>query len=238
MTELMPAVGRLAQQLVVLHVVQVQRHRHRGRLGDRRGGGGDRGQPPVMEADRVLADLQDHRSVGLLGALDHGFGVLQGDDVEGADRDVARGGAVDQLTRGDQRHIDLPFAADRLTKSNVTRRYTAIQRQQATKSTEHIDADVAGRVGRRHDVLQGGGHDAGGTGGGLGPRPHAVDDRRARHPDRSRGAGRGRPVRVVRARSPPRRHDRAARPHRGSRGREHGRVGGAAGRATATRSHR
>ncbi len=109
MTELIAGGRRLAEQLVVLHVVQVQRHRHRGRLGDRRGGRGDRGQPPVVEADRVLADLQDHRGVGLLGPLDHGLGVLQGDDVEGADRDVARGGAVDQLTRGDQRHVDRPF---------------------------------------------------------------------------------------------------------------------------------
>ena len=108
----MPVPSDLAEQLVVLHVVQVQRHRHRGRLGDRRRGGRDRGQPPVVEADRVLADLQDHRSVDPLGPLDHGFGVLQSDDVEGADRDVLRGGAVDQLTRGDQRHIDLPSGGD------------------------------------------------------------------------------------------------------------------------------
>jgi hypothetical protein len=66
----------------------------------------------VVEADRVLADLQDHRSVHPLGTLDHGFGVLQTDDVEGADRDVPGGGAVDQLARADQRHIDLPFVGN------------------------------------------------------------------------------------------------------------------------------
>ena len=108
MTELMPRPAALAEQVVVLHVVEVQRHRHGGVLGDRRRGGGDRAQPAVVEAHRVLADLQDHRGFDALGALDDRFGVLQRDDVEGADGQVVRDGAVDQLTGGDQRHGDRP----------------------------------------------------------------------------------------------------------------------------------
>jgi hypothetical protein len=74
----------------------------------------------VVEAHRVLADLQDHRGVDALGAFDDRFGVLQRDDVEGTDGEVVRGGAVDQLTGGDQGHGDRPSAGLTASQRNAT----------------------------------------------------------------------------------------------------------------------
>ena len=202
-------------------------------------------QPPVVEADRVLADLQDHRGVDLLGALDHGFGVFQGDDVEGADRDVARGGAVDQLTRGDQRHIDLPFVGtgpglDRSpTERDDTQQYKDTQAtksnttvRSATMQTWLVGLDV-GTTSCKAVVMTPDGRE---VASGRAPTPWTTTG--PRHPDRGRGAGGGRPGRAGRRGRRRGAHDRAARAHRGCRGGQHGRVGSPAGPRRQPRSHR
>ena len=65
-------------------MVELDGHGH-GRLpGDRQGGQGDRLEPAVV-ANRVLADLEDHRGVGPFGTGHDGLPVLELDHVEGAD---------------------------------------------------------------------------------------------------------------------------------------------------------
>src|SRR5689334_17604033 len=92
------------QQLFVLDVVEVDRNGDGGRGGDSCGRGGDGRQPPVMKLHGVVADLQDHRAVGLFGTRDDRLGVLQCDDVE---RRKSRAGAVcggDEVGGAGERH--------------------------------------------------------------------------------------------------------------------------------------
>jgi hypothetical protein len=75
------AVHWAAQQPFVGDVVEVQRHGNGGRLGERGGGAGHRGEPAAVEPHGVLADLTDDRAAHGFRPGDHGLGMLQGDHV-------------------------------------------------------------------------------------------------------------------------------------------------------------
>src|SRR5262249_24036353 len=96
--------GRLAQQVVALDVVEVQRDGPAGAFGGpgRRAGQGE--QAPVAEPDGVLAGLEHDGGAGRFGAGDDGLDVFEGDDVEGGDGTAGRGGAGDQVAGGREGH--------------------------------------------------------------------------------------------------------------------------------------
>jgi hypothetical protein len=75
---------RLAHQLRRLGMVEVDRHGHGRAPGDGKRRQGHRLEPAVVP-DRVLADLEDHRGVGLGRTGHDGLPVLELDHIEGAD---------------------------------------------------------------------------------------------------------------------------------------------------------
>ena len=96
--------GRLPQQVVAPHVVEVQRDGYGGAFGGRGGGAGQWQESSVAELDGVLADLEDDGRTHLLRTGDDGLDMLQGDDVERGDGRAGVGGPGDELTGGDDRH--------------------------------------------------------------------------------------------------------------------------------------
>lgn len=97
-------VGRLAEQVVALDVVEVQRDGYGGAFGRGDGGAGQREEAAVAEPDGVLADLEDDGRVQGLGGGDDGLDVFQGDDVEGGDGGAGGGGPGDEFAGGGQGH--------------------------------------------------------------------------------------------------------------------------------------
>src|SRR5881396_2489082 len=61
-------------------------------------------QPATVEHHGVLADLQDDRSPGPLGALHDALGVLKSDDVEGRDAAARCARLGDEVGRRYERH--------------------------------------------------------------------------------------------------------------------------------------
>jgi hypothetical protein len=90
-------------------VVEVHRDRNIGRGGHRARSGQDRLHATVMEADRVLADLQDDRGADALCRLGDRLGMLESDHVEGRQPGAVTVGGADEFCGGDQRHQAEPF---------------------------------------------------------------------------------------------------------------------------------
>jgi hypothetical protein len=82
MTE--PQVGRRRHQVPVRDMVQVHRDGYQRAPGDRQCRQPD-GTRILVVSDAVLADLQYYRRGRRLRARDDGLGMLEADDVEGAD---------------------------------------------------------------------------------------------------------------------------------------------------------
>ena len=89
---------------------------------------GQRREHALVEAQRVLADLQDDRSLGLLRAVDDRLDVLEADDVERRQAVAVGPRPLEQLGGGDERHqganearsasgIRSPWAATRSSHS-------------------------------------------------------------------------------------------------------------------------
>jgi hypothetical protein len=110
----------LGDQVRTGGVVQVHRDGHRGRGRDGQAGARD-GVQRAVPGDAVLADLEHHRGAHRLGPGHDGLGVLDTDDVEGADpaARVARG--ADDLAHGGQRHQRTPSAGISAGSSTGTR---------------------------------------------------------------------------------------------------------------------
>jgi hypothetical protein len=104
------AVHWAAQQPFVGDVVEVQRHGNGGRLGERGGGAGHRGEPAAVEPHGVLADLADDRAAHGFRPGDHGLGMLQGDHVERADGPSVAARGAHHIGGGSQRHGRPPGA--------------------------------------------------------------------------------------------------------------------------------
>src|SRR5262245_33785086 len=77
-------------------MVQVQRHWHSRRARDCGAGPAQRSER-AMVGDTVLADLKDNGRAGGFSAGDDRLGVLNADDVEGADAAARRRGWRDDL---------------------------------------------------------------------------------------------------------------------------------------------
>jgi hypothetical protein len=66
--------------------------------------------------------LQDHRAVGLVGGLHDGLDLFHVVDVEGGQAVAVFGGVVEQLTQGNQSHLEISFRVIVIRLSCVRRR--------------------------------------------------------------------------------------------------------------------
>jgi hypothetical protein len=95
--------GRGPDQVGAGRVVQVHRDRHGSRGRDGQAGARD-GVQGAVPGGAVLADLQHDRGADRLRAGDDGLGVLDADDVEGADPAARVPGRPGDLAHGGQWH--------------------------------------------------------------------------------------------------------------------------------------
>jgi hypothetical protein len=98
----------------------VHRDGHRGRARDGQAGARD-GVQGAVPGGAVLADLEHDRGAYRLGPGHDGLGVLDADDVEGADPAARGPRGADDLAHGGQRHQRTPSAGVCAGISSVTR---------------------------------------------------------------------------------------------------------------------